>query len=99
PMFLHSNQRIHALIHVICLALLIFSLIERQARLGTGPDGKIPGLYAGRPARPTATLILSALNKLRLVPAHGNQPAYIPRPPHLQQHLLDILGVDPTQPP
>ncbi|KDA40397.1 IS1634 family transposase [Frankia sp. BMG5.23] len=99
PMFLRSNQRIHALIHVICLALLVFSLIERQARLGAGPDGKIPGLYTGRPARPTGALVLSTLNRLRLVPAQDDRPAYIPRPPHLHQHLLDILGVDPTRPP
>ncbi|OHV44657.1 hypothetical protein BBK14_30830 [Parafrankia soli] len=99
PMFLHSNQRIHALIHVICLALLIFSLIERQARRGAGPDGKIPGLYAGRPARPTGALVLGALNKLRLVPAQSGRPAYIPRPPGLHQHLLTILGVNPTRPP
>ncbi|ABW14746.1 Transposase-like protein [Parafrankia sp. EAN1pec] len=99
PMFLHSNQRIHALIHVICLALLVFSLIERQARLGAGPDGKIPGLYAGRPARPTGALVLGALNTLRLMPARDGQPAYIPRPPRLHQHLLDILGTDPTRPP
>ncbi|WP_347176729.1 IS1634 family transposase [Parafrankia sp. EAN1pec] len=99
PMFLHSNQRIHALIHVICLALLVFCLVERQARLGTGPDGKIPGIYAGRPARPTGALVLGALSRLRLVPARGDQPAYIPRPSALHQHLLDILGVDPTRPP
>jgi hypothetical protein len=99
PMFLRSNQRIHGLIHVICLALLVFSLIERQARLGAGPDGKIPGLYAGRPARPTGALVLGTLNKLRLVPAQNGRPAYIPRPPHLHQHLLDVLGVDPTRPP
>ena len=99
PMFLHSNQRIHALIHVICLALLVFSLIERQARLGARPDGKIPGLYAGRPARPTGALVLGALSRLRLVPARGDQAAYIPRPSAPHQHLLDILGVDPTRPP
>ncbi len=98
-MFLHSNQRIHALIHVICLALLIFSLIERQTRLGAGPDGKIPGLYAGPPARPTGALLFSTLSRLRLVPATGDQPAYIPRPSALHQHLLTILGVDPTRPP
>ncbi|MDT3443630.1 IS1634 family transposase [Pseudofrankia sp. BMG5.37] len=99
PMFLHSNQRIHALIHVICLALLIFCLVERQARLGAGPDGKIPGLYAGRPARPTGALVFGTLSRLRLVPAQSDQVAYIPRPSALHQHLLDILGVDPTQPP
>ncbi|MEX5638189.1 transposase, partial [Parafrankia sp. FMc2] len=99
PMFLHSNQRIHALIHVICLALLIFCLVERQARLGAGPDGKIPGLYAGRPARPTGALVFGVLSRLRLVPARGDQIAYIPRPSALHQHLLDILDVDPTRPP
>jgi hypothetical protein len=98
-MFLHDNARIHALVHVICLALLVFALIERQARRGAGSGGKIPGLYAGRPARPTGALVLGALNKLRLMPAQGGRPAYIPRPPGLQQHLLDILGVDPTRPP
>jgi len=98
-MFLHSNQRIHALIHVICLALLVFSLIKRQTRLGAGPDGKIHGLYAGRPARPTGRLVFDALARLRLIPAHSDQPACIPRPGPLQQRLLDILGVDPTRPP
>ncbi|MCK9896700.1 hypothetical protein [Frankia sp. AgB32] len=97
-MFLHSNRRIHALVHVICLALLVFSLIERQARHGAGPDGKIPGLYVGRPARPTGRLILDAFARLRLIPATGDQPARIPRPGPLQQHLFDILGVDRTQP-
>ncbi|WP_250284486.1 MULTISPECIES: hypothetical protein [unclassified Frankia] len=99
PMFLHSDQRIHALIHVICLALLIFCLVERQARLGAGPDGKIPGLYAGRPARPTGALLFSTPSRLRLVPARGDQAACIPRPSALHQHLLTILGVDPTRPP
>src|SRR4030095_10913313 len=33
PLFLHDNRRIHALIHVICLALLVFSLVERAVRL------------------------------------------------------------------
>lgn len=32
PMFLQTNRRITALITVICLALLIFSLIEREVR-------------------------------------------------------------------
>jgi hypothetical protein len=57
------------------------------------------GLYAGRPARPTGRLILEALAALRLVPAAGSQPAYIPWPGALQRHLLDLLGVDPTRPP
>jgi hypothetical protein len=43
--------------------------------------------------------MLEALAALRLVPATGSQPAYIPWPGALQRHLLDLLGVDPTRPP
>jgi transposase len=37
PMFLKNNRRIAALITVICLALLIFCLIERQVRAAIAP--------------------------------------------------------------
>jgi hypothetical protein len=52
PMFLHNNRRITALITVICLALLIFCLIERQTRHALAPDTHLDGLAAGhgRPA-------------------------------------------------
>src|ERR1019366_5305867 len=53
PMFLQHNRRIAALITVICLALLVFSLAGRQVRAQIAPAAKIPGLYADRPARPT----------------------------------------------
>jgi len=99
PTFLENTQRLHGLLHVVCLALLLFSLIEREARRNAGPDGKVSGLYARRPARPTGRLILEALADTRLVPAHNSQPAYIPRPTPLQQRVLDLLGVDPTKPP
>lgn len=99
PFYLENNQRIHGLLHVVGLALLVFSLVEREARRAAGPSQLLPGLYAGRPARPTSRLILEALADLRLVPAHGGQPAYIPRPTALQQRVLDLLGVDPTKPP
>ncbi|WP_241829860.1 IS1634 family transposase [Parafrankia colletiae] len=99
PLYVENNQRIHGLLHVVGLALLLFSLIERQARQTAGPSGKVPGLYAGRPARPTGRLLLEALADLRLVPARDGQPAYIPRPTPLQQRVLDLLGVDPTRPP
>ena len=37
PLFLKTNRRITALITVICLALLIFCLAERQVRKSPGP--------------------------------------------------------------
>ena len=98
PMFLKNNRRIEVLISVICLALLIFSLVERAVRLALSPEVKLAGLWAGRPAKPTGRLIFIALSRLRLIPASGTNPAEIPRPPPLQAHILDLLGVDPRRP-
>ena len=80
PLFLKHNRRIEALITVICLALLVFCLIERQVRVQIAPHTTIPGLYAGRPARPTGWLIFLALAGMRFIPAAGNRPAVIPQP-------------------
>jgi transposase len=98
PIFLKNNRRIEALISVICLALLIFSLVERAVRLALSPVVKLAGLWAGRPAKPTGRLIFIALSRLRLVPADAGGPAEIPRPPPLQARLLELLGVDPRRP-
>jgi transposase len=94
PMFLHSNRRITALIGVICLALLIFCLIEREARRNLAPATTIDGLYAGRPAKPTASLIFTTLATLRLRHANDGQPE-IPEPTPLQKQILDLLKIDP----
>jgi transposase len=98
PLFLKNNRRIAALITVICLALLIFCLIERQTRLAIAPQTTLDGLYVGRPAKPTGRLILEALARLRLIPATANEPPGIPQPPPLQARLLALLEVDPTRP-
>ncbi len=98
PMFLKNNRRIEALISVICLALLIFALVERAVRLALHPVVKLAGLWAGRPAKPTGRLIFAALSHLRFVPATDIGPAYIPRPPPLQARLLELLDIDPRQP-
>ncbi len=98
PMFLKNNRRITALITVICLALLIFCLIERQVRQAIAPQITLDGLYVGRPAKPTGRLIFEALARLRLIPAINGQPPGIPQPPPLQARLLALLGVDPTRP-
>lgn len=98
PMFLKNNRRIEALITVICLALLIFSLVERAVRLAISPAAKLAGLWAGAPAKPTGRLIFTALAQLRIVPATTTTPATIPRPPPLQARLLELLGVDPRRP-
>ena len=60
PLFLKTNRRIAALITVICLALLIFCLVERQVRKALAPHGAtmtgLPG-YRLTPARPTGRTI------------------------------------------
>jgi hypothetical protein len=99
PLFVQSNRRIQALVTVICLALLIFCLVERQVRRAIAPDRTLQGLYVGQPAKPTGRLIFQALAGLRLIPASGHDPPIIPQPPPLQARLLELLDVDPTQPP
>ncbi|MGH3410063.1 MAG: IS1634 family transposase [Streptosporangiaceae bacterium] len=99
PVFLKSNRRIAALITVISLALLVFCLIEREARRSLAPETKVDGLYNRQPARPTGRLILTALASLQLIPATATAPPQITRPSQVQARLLDLLGVDPTRPP
>jgi transposase len=99
PLFVQSNRRIQALVTVICLALLIFCLVERQVRRAIAPHVTLSELYVGQPAKPTGRLIFQALAQLRLIPASGNHPPIIPRPPPLQAQLLHLLDVDPTTPP
>ena len=101
PLFLKTNRRITALITVICLALLIFCLIERQVRQALAPHGEmmtgLPG-YRTTAARPTGRIIFQALADLRLIPAHDGNPATIPRPAGVQARLLDLLDIDISRP-
>jgi transposase len=97
PMFLQSNRRIQALVTVICLALLIFCLVERQVRRAIAPDLTLQGLYVGQPAKPTGRLVFEALAHLRLIPASGNDPPIIPQPQPLQARLLQTAGRRPHQ--
>ena len=95
PMFLHTNRRIAALIGVLCLALLIYCLVEREARRNLAPATTLDGLYAGRPAKPTASLIFTALATLRLRTATTDRTPEITQPDALQLRLLDLLQIDP----
>jgi transposase len=96
PIFLKNNRRIEALLTVICLALLIFCLVERQVRRAIAPERIMTG-FPGRPtARPTGRLIFAALSRLVLVPACATGPPVVPAPPELAARILDLLEVDPT---
>ena len=95
PMFLKNNRRIEALLSVICLALLIFCLVEREARRAIAPDLKLAGLGGYRDARPTGRNLFNALAELRLIPATANAPPIIPAPVGLQARIHELLDVDP----
>jgi transposase len=96
PIFLKSNRRIEALLSVICLALLIFCLVERQVRQSLVPELTMTG-FPGRPkARPTGRLIFEALSRLALIPAGTTGPPVVPAPPKLAARILELLDIDPT---
>lgn len=73
PIFLHSNRRIAALLMVTALALMIFSLIEREVRKAMGDkDGFAIGfLPERRKSRPTGKTILYALRVVTAIIVKG----------------------------
>ena len=99
PLFLEHNRRITALITVICLALLVYCLIERQVRQALGPDQTMAGLYPdNRRVRPTGRMILYHLEDLTLRPGTATDPPVILISRGVQAHLLELLGIDETRP-
>ena len=67
PLVVSSNQRIVGLIPILGWALLVFSLIEREARRALGPAAKVPTRLAGQvAARPTGENLLKALREIAL---------------------------------
>src|SRR5512144_2711591 len=74
PIFLHNDDRIHALISIVGLALLIFGLIEAQTRAAlrdTNDQPQLTGLLPeNRAAIPTARNILAAFQGLGLTYTH-----------------------------
>lgn len=99
PLFLEHNRRITALITVICLALLVYCLIERQVRQALGPEQTMTGLYPdNRKVRPTGRMILYHLDGLTLRPGTATDPPVILVSRGVQAHLLELLGIDETRP-
>jgi transposase len=101
PVFLETNRRITALLHVIMLALLVYCLIERQVRRELvrqgAADEKMTGLYPdNRRLRPTARMILYHLGELNLIGGHATDPPQVSITRGIQLHLLDLLGIDLT---
>jgi transposase len=99
PLFVQKNSRIAALITVICLALLVFCLIERQVRQALGGDGKMAGLYPdARRVAPTARMIMYHLSTLDLHIGNILEPPTVLFARGIHVHLLELLGIQTIRP-
>src|SRR4051794_25118894 len=97
PIFLHNDDRVHALLSIVGIALLIFGLIEAQTRTALGENQQLPGLLPeGRAARPTGRNILTAFQGLGLTYTHHG--IQLDPLTNTQQHILDLLQIQPPWP-
>jgi len=97
PIFLHNDDRIHALISIVGLALLIFGLIETRTRHPLGTGEQLPGLLPeGRPAIPTGANILAAFQGLGLT--YTPAGIRLDRLTHTQRRILDLLQIQSPWP-
>lgn len=97
PIFLHNDDRIHALTSIVGLALLIFGLIETQTRHALGDHQQLPSLLPeGRAAIPTGANILAAFQGLGLT--YTQTGIRIDRLTHTQRRILELLQIKPPWP-
>jgi transposase len=98
PIFLHKDERIHALVSIIGIALLVFGLIESQLRkrladLTDGEQPLLPGLLPeGRAARPTGRNVLATFQGLALT--YTTDGIVLDRLTATQREILQLLEVD-----
>jgi len=96
PIFLHNDDRIHALISLVGTALLIFGLIETELRKRLDGD-QLPGLLPeGRAAKPTGRNILAAFQGLGLT--YTPDGIRLDRLTTTQRRVLDLLEIQPPWP-
>jgi transposase len=102
PIFLHKDERIHALVSIIGIALLVFGLIESELRKrwqeATGGEQEtMPGLLPeGRAARPTGRNVLSAFQGLGLT--YTADGIVLDRLTATQRQILELLEIEPPWP-
>lgn len=93
PVFLKNNRRIAALTAIISLALLIYSLIERQVRRSLNElAASERRLLRERIGRATGRKILDQLTDLTAARSrHGPEPFQLTQPRPVQELLLRLL--------
>ena len=95
PIFLHNDDRIHALVSIVGIALLIFGLIESQLRRAL--DGQTLDLLPeARAAKPTGRNVLAAFQGLGLT--YTQRGPQLDRLTHTQRRILDLLEIQPPWP-
>ena len=96
PVFLHNDDRIHALVSLVGIALLIFGLIESEVRKRS--QGKpIAGLLPeGRAATPTGRNILAAFQGLSLT--YTTEGIALDRLTATQRQVLELLEIQAPWP-
>jgi hypothetical protein len=93
PIFLHNDDRIHALIAVIGIALLIYGLIEADLRAALGPDTPLPDILPEhRDAVPTARVVLAAFTDLHATYT-SNGGLVLDRLTPIQRRILAHLDI------
>jgi hypothetical protein len=96
PIFLHNDDRIHALISLVGIALLIFGLIESELRKRLNGD-QLPGLLPeGRAAKPTGRNTLAAFQGLGLT--YTRDGIRLDRLTSTQRRILNLLEIQPPWP-
>jgi transposase len=102
PIFLHKDERIHALVSVIGIALLVFGLIESELRKrwqqhSDGQQQLMPGLLPeGRAARPTGRNALAAFQGLALT--YTTNGIVLDQLTATQRRILNLFNVEPPWP-
>jgi transposase len=91
PLFVQNDERIVALLAVCCFALMIYTLIERDARR-LYPDG-LPALGEGRTGPATARAVFSLLEDTTLAYSHDGVTV---EPPAAGKELFEALTAEPA---
>ncbi|MCA1679368.1 MAG: hypothetical protein LC777_10685, partial [Actinobacteria bacterium] len=97
PIFLHNDDRIHALVSIVGIALLVFGLIESELRKALGEQEQLPALLPeGRAAKPTGRNVLTAFQGLGLT--YTPQGIVLDRLTATQRRILELLEIDTPWP-
>ena len=102
PLYLQDEGRIQGLVYLLSLALRVLTLVEWGVRERLRQEGsKLQGIYAGQPgrrtARPSAELLLGAMQTISVsvVEVNGRTYALLSPLTEVQKRLLELWDLPP----